>query len=1085
MKKILFALIIGVVFIFHLTFAQVNTTLPSQNALNIPRATNIEVTFSSDINPQTLTNSSIRIHGSQSGLHTSSMSYNSLERKATINPNEDFTVGEVVSVSLTSGITIASSGVPIVPYSWSFTIQYNVSAGTFATKVDYGTGNSPHSVYIYDLDGDGDGDIITANWSSNTVSVIKSNGDDTYTTKVDYVTGNNPYFAFVSDIDDDGDGDIAVANNGSNTVSILKNNGNGVYSTKVDYATGGNPIAIFISDIDGDGDGDIATANYGSGTVTILKNNGDGTFALKVDYATGIRPWSVYLNDVDGDGDYDLAVANSNSNTVSILKNNGDGTYISKVDYATGNNPYSVFVNDIDADGDGDLVTANYGSNTVSILKNNGNGTYSTKTDYAAGANPVPVYISDVDGDSDGDIITANWSSNTVSILKNNGNGSYSAKVDYATGSNPHSVIIGDIDADGDGDLVVANQGSNTISTFKNINGTSAYTITATAGSNGSISPSGNVRVNSGSNEQFTISPNTGYHVDSVIVDGVLVDSINSYTFSNVSSNHTISVKFTVNEAAIVITLPATQIGGTSARLNGSVNPNGISTIVTFQYGLTTSYGNTIAATPSPVTGNDAVSVSALLTGLTQNTEYHFRVVASNEFTATVYGNDETFTTTNSTNNPPMAIAGFDSVKINTSKLLTLQGTDSDEGDSISAYVIKTFPAHGFLQSFNSAAGTVVYSPEFFYAGTDTFTFSVKDAQNIESTPAPFIVTVYQYIDSTTFRTFSQEDWVTPAVKIPKKGKRPMPTTGNVLDTIMTNVYPKLKVKTNPNFPGGVILGIKRTDSVKSYGWIRLIGKGKDVQKFLPHSGTARGFDKILGKTFLKEVKNPKVERYNNSLVGELLALKMNLAASADSITNPDFVNLVFDDPLQPNHLFAGKALTEIARFADTTLTYYKRYYTGATPPAMYNTMAIALRSINEAFHGKNIDTISVKPLRLRDSVRIDSVSFLRKGGNKETADFILLENNSSLPEEIYLQNYPNPFNPTTAIRFHLPSMSIVSLKVYDVLGREVATMLNNDELNEGEHETRFDASHLPSGIYFYKLTTQTYSHTNKLLLLR
>ncbi len=93
-----------------------------------------------------------------------------------------------------------------------------------------------------------------------------------------------------------------------------------------------------------------------------------------------------------------------------------------------------------------------------------------------------------------------------------------------------------------------------------------------------------------------------------------------------------------------VTTSTATSITSTSATLNGSVNPNGQSTTVTFQYGTTTSYGSTVTATPSPVTGTSAVSVSAAITGLSPNTMYNFRVVATSS-AGTTNGTNQTFTT--------------------------------------------------------------------------------------------------------------------------------------------------------------------------------------------------------------------------------------------------------------------------------------------------------------------------------------------------------------------------------------------------------------------------------------------------------
>jgi Secretion system C-terminal sorting domain/Two component regulator propeller len=82
------------------------------------------------------------------------------------------------------------------------------------------------------------------------------------------------------------------------------------------------------------------------------------------------------------------------------------------------------------------------------------------------------------------------------------------------------------------------------------------------------------------------------------------------------------------------------------------------------------------------------------------------------------------------------------------------------------------------------------------------------------------------------------------------------------------------------------------------------------------------------------------------------------------------------------------------------------------------------------------------------------------------------------------LQNYPNPFNPTTVIRFSIPQRERISLIVYDILGREVATLVNGD-LEAGPHQATFDASKLASGIYLYRLKAGTFTATKKLVLLK
>ncbi len=81
-------------------------------------------------------------------------------------------------------------------------------------------------------------------------------------------------------------------------------------------------------------------------------------------------------------------------------------------------------------------------------------------------------------------------------------------------------------------------------------------------------------------------------------------------------------------------------------------------------------------------------------------------------------------------------------------------------------------------------------------------------------------------------------------------------------------------------------------------------------------------------------------------------------------------------------------------------------------------------------------------------------------------------------------QNYPNPFNPTTAISYELSANGYVSLKIFDVLGREIKTLVSERQ-TAGKHSVTLDASGLPSGVYFYRLQAGTYSETKKLLLLK
>jgi hypothetical protein len=77
-----------------------------------------------------------------------------------------------------------------------------------------------------------------------------------------------------------------------------------------------------------------------------------------------------------------------------------------------------------------------------------------------------------------------------------------------------------------------------------------------------------------------------------------------------------------------------------------------------------------------------------------------------------------------------------------------------------------------------------------------------------------------------------------------------------------------------------------------------------------------------------------------------------------------------------------------------------------------------------------------------------------------------------SIPDKFELsQNYPNPFNPITNIKYQIIENGFVNLKIYDIVGREIATLVNKNQ-TAGTYETKFDASNISSGVYFYKLTS-------------
>ncbi|HLF15797.1 MAG TPA: SdrD B-like domain-containing protein [Bacteroidota bacterium] len=334
--------------------------------------------------------------------------------------------------------------------------------------------------------------------------------------------------------------------------------------------------------------------------------------------------------------------------------------------------------------------------------------------------------------------------------------------------------------------------------------------------------------------------------------------------------------------------------------------------------------------------------------------------------------------------------------------------------------------------------------------------------------------------DTVLYRTFTCAQLETVAcantkpVKDPKAGKPPtVPNLVNVLSEI--------------NQLGGIVqVGIS--------GWVGynfehaylLPPKYKDIMKTLcskslthtrrPCVDIIGGFDfDLKGKIMKKRWKSMQPHKVNNHVMQELLTLQINLVASDLGITTPGLRTLSYYDP---GHPLDGWTLDSIALTADTMMTKW-HYYLCAT----YDMFDTVVARINDAFDGP-FDYGTAKwigppagTLEIPGVLPVSAVSYLRAAPG--IVPWTRLRENTveSTPDVFDLeQNYPNPFNPVTTIRFNLPEDGIVTLRVYNALGQEVAVLLDREALLEGTEEVDFDASALPSGVYFYRMSAQLFS---------
>ena len=339
--------------------------------------------------------------------------------------------------------------------------------GTFQDSPGYlaqhtfAVGSSPYALAVADLRGDGKPDLITANYSDNTVSVLLGNGDGIFQTQQTFAVGSQPHGLAVADLRGNGEDDLVAANKGDNTVSLLLGNGNGTFQTQQILAVGSQPVAVKVADLNGDGKSDIIAVNEGDKTVSVLLGN--GPFQAPRTVPVGNYPDAVAVADVNGDGRADIAVANYADNTVTVLLGNGDGSFTPET-LPVGAAPTSIVVADANGDGKPDVITTNSYDNSVSVLLGNGDGSFQAQQTFAVGARPTSVAVADFNGDGIPDLVTANVGDGTVSVLLGKGDGSFQSPLNFAVGSSASSLAVADVNGDGLADLVVANSGDNTVS---------------------------------------------------------------------------------------------------------------------------------------------------------------------------------------------------------------------------------------------------------------------------------------------------------------------------------------------------------------------------------------------------------------------------------------------------------------------------------------------------------------------------------------------------------------------------------------------------------------------------------------------
>jgi hypothetical protein len=317
------------------------------------------------------------------------------------------------------------AGPPPHPGHVSVILQSQSSPGAFGGARNFDVGSDTARVSIGDLNGDNLMDLVVANDTSASISILFQNSSSpgTFLAAQNLGVGAHPNGVAIGDLNGDGHLDIVVADSG---LSVLFQNAGVPGTFFPPMSLGVRCSSVGIGDLNADGRADLVATSPDAGNVSILLQSsiGSGNFLPPQTVAAGLQPFDVAIADLNADGLLDLAIANlgtgvasdnAPSGSLSVLLNNSavPGSFVAATNYATDWNSHSVSVGDLNGDGKADLAVANAGTigntGSVSVLFQNPGvpGTFLPAVNRPGTSQPLGVVIADLNGDNLLDIALA------------------------------------------------------------------------------------------------------------------------------------------------------------------------------------------------------------------------------------------------------------------------------------------------------------------------------------------------------------------------------------------------------------------------------------------------------------------------------------------------------------------------------------------------------------------------------------------------------------------------------------------------------------------------------------------------------
>lgn len=439
----------------------VELVFPAQNEMNISRDVDISVTFTAEMDPESIDLNTFKVYGSLSGLQAGSLSYTSSTKTVIFNPDEEFLAGEKVRVILTNGIQDTNHN-RILPFQWEFTTEAVGGTALFSMESKPLTNHDVIAMESTDMNSDNLVDIIAGLEGIDSISVFTNQGGLDFNYHASCYPEAPPTSIVPGDFNGDGHMDLAsTSQNNFNSVIIFANDGDGTMYMLSEIGLG-NARNILPGDFDNDGDIDFIIDIENEQSLWTYVNHGDGIFSLGNQYSFEESASAIALVDIDNDGNLDLIHAFDNPYRLFVAKNNGAGDFSGNGEFELGGSISEVSSCDINGDGNIDLLIPI--DSSLTILLNEGNFEFSAELLLIGEDLIHSCAISDLDGDGDTDIILKYHKQSKFSYHLNDGFGNFDFSKTISTDSwgDPSQILTVDIENDGDMDLLI-NTGSSVL----------------------------------------------------------------------------------------------------------------------------------------------------------------------------------------------------------------------------------------------------------------------------------------------------------------------------------------------------------------------------------------------------------------------------------------------------------------------------------------------------------------------------------------------------------------------------------------------------------------------------------------------